>query len=41
VHSVADCVSAINSSVGRNPSVGVLLQIERQGRRMFVLLYGD
>lgn len=41
VHSVADCVNAINSSVGRNPSVGVLLQVERQGRRMFVLLYGD
>lgn len=41
VHSVVDCVNAINSSVGRNPSVGVLIQVERQGRRMFVLLYGD
>ena len=41
VHSVADCVNAIGASVGRNPSTGVLLQIERQGRRIFVLLYGD
>lgn len=41
VQSVADCVSAISASVGRNPAIGILLQVERQGRRIFVLLYGD
>jgi S1-C subfamily serine protease len=41
VHSVTDCVSAIGASVGRNPAIGILLQVERQGRRIFVLLYGD
>jgi serine protease Do len=41
VHSVADCMSAIGASVGRNPAIGILLQVERQGRRVFVLLYGD
>ncbi len=41
VHSVTDCASAIGASVGRNPAIGILLQVERQGRRIFVLLYGD
>lgn len=38
VRSSAECVAAIRSAFGRGGSGGALLQVERQGKRTFVLL---
>jgi len=38
VRNVAECMQAIRASVTRGGSSGALLQVERQGRRTFVLL---
>jgi len=38
VRSVAECLAAIRSALGRGGSGGALLQVERKGKRIFVLL---
>jgi len=37
VHTVAECISALRSGSGRSAGTGVLVQVERMGRRTFVL----
>ena len=38
VRSAAECLAAIRSALGRGGSGGALIQVERQGKRIFVLL---
>jgi S1-C subfamily serine protease len=37
IHTVAECMSALRSGSGRGTGTGVLIQVERMGRRTFVL----